>query len=52
MAIYAIEIYEKDAAQNSTAASNTRQALLIEDTPEGLNRSIVGPQGAGIARRT
>ena len=36
MAIYPFELFEADAAQNSTAAATTRHGLLIEAAPEGV----------------
>jgi hypothetical protein len=35
MAIYPFELFETDAAQNSTAAETTRHGLLIEGVPGG-----------------
>jgi hypothetical protein len=34
-AIYPFELFEADAAQNSTAAATTRHGLLIEAEPDG-----------------
>ena len=36
MAIYPFELFEAEAAQNSTAAATTRHGLLVEGAPEGV----------------
>ena len=35
MTLYPFELFEMDAAQNSTAAATTRHGLLIEAEPDG-----------------